>query len=268
MRTPSISVNPTPFSNSVALPSSRLMVSGATSNNTAPRATPRRALATSVSRTTGPVSSADRSTPSVSTSGPRSINLTERSLRTPTTADSNRQLPAGSSPKGVENTLLSSKLKPSTAIRSSRRTDVSSLEIVGPDGNAVSEVTAALAGGNERITRRGFVDDARLRDLFATTRGFVFPSVAEGFGLVVLEAMSAGAPVIAARATSLPEVVGDAGLLVDPDDVADLRTAMERLATDAALFAKLQTAGYARLAAFSWSRAGRQTARVLRSVTA
>jgi len=141
------------------------------------------------------------------------------------------------------------------------------LEIVGPDGNAVNEVTAALAGSNERITRRGFVDDATLRELFATTRGFIFPSVAEGFGLVVLEAMSAGAPVIAARATSLPEVVGDAGLLANPGDVDDLRAAMERLATDDALFAKLQAAGYARLAAFSWSRAGRQTARVLRSVT-
>lgn len=142
------------------------------------------------------------------------------------------------------------------------------LEIVGPDGNAAGELATALAGADERIVRRGFVDDATLRELFATARGFVFPSVAEGFGLVVLEAMAAGAPVIAARATSLPEVVGDGGLLVDPGDVDGLRTAMERLATDAGLFAKLQAAGYTRVAAFSWSRAGRQTARVFRSVSA
>lgn len=142
------------------------------------------------------------------------------------------------------------------------------LVIVGPDGNAAADVSAALARGAARIERPGYVEDDALRGLFATARGFVFPSRAEGFGLVVLEAMSAGAPVIAARATSLPEVIGDAGLLVEPGDVAGLRAAMENLAQDTVLFEKLQAAGYARLDAFSWSRAGRETVAVLRSVTA
>jgi glycosyltransferase involved in cell wall biosynthesis len=141
------------------------------------------------------------------------------------------------------------------------------LLIVGPDGNAAGDVRQAMQGAEDRIVRLGFVSDTALRALYLTCRGFVFPSVAEGFGLVVLEAMAHGAPVIAADATSLPEVVGQAGLLVPPRDVAALRAALERLASDDGLFATLQAAGYARLGDFSWQRAGAATAAVLRRAT-
>jgi glycosyltransferase involved in cell wall biosynthesis len=140
------------------------------------------------------------------------------------------------------------------------------LLIVGPDGNAAGDVREAMLGAGDGIQRLGFVDEAALRQLYLTCRGFVFPSVAEGFGLVVLEAMARGAPVIAADATSLPEVVGDAGLLVPPGAIGALTAALERLAFDDGLFARLQAAGYARLAAFDWGRAGHETAALLRRV--
>ncbi|MFC2968278.1 glycosyltransferase family 4 protein [Acidimangrovimonas pyrenivorans] len=138
------------------------------------------------------------------------------------------------------------------------------LLIVGPEGNATRDVEAALRGADARIELRGFVSEEELRDAFLRCRGFVFPSVAEGFGLVVLEAMARGAPVIAARATSLPEVVGEAGLLVPPGDRVALREALEALAGDDALFARLQRAGYDRLARYSWDSAGARTAALFR----
>ncbi|EEW24163.1 glycosyltransferase family 4 protein [Rhodobacter ferrooxidans] len=137
------------------------------------------------------------------------------------------------------------------------------LVIVGPDGNASAEIAPLLAQAGDRVQRPGFLPDADLDQLYARCRGFVFPSTAEGFGLVVLEAMARGAPVIAAAATSLPEVVGDAGLLVPPDDAAALQAAMERLAQDADLAARLSDAGYRRLAGFSWQRAAEQTMDVM-----
>lgn len=137
------------------------------------------------------------------------------------------------------------------------------LVIVGPDGNATADIAPLLALGEGRVIRPGFVSDEELEQLYATARGFVFPSTAEGFGLVILEAMARGAPVVAAAATSLPEVVGDAGILVPPGDAPALAKAMERLATDTALAARLTTAGYARLKDFSWERAARETLTVL-----
>jgi glycosyltransferase involved in cell wall biosynthesis len=140
------------------------------------------------------------------------------------------------------------------------------LVIVGPDGNDSAALAPLVAGSAGRVQRPGYVDDETLETLYATARGFVFPSEAEGFGLVILEAMARGAPVIAADATSLPEVIGDAGLLVPPGDLGALRQAMERLASDDALQDTLSAAGYARLARFSWAGAGRETADVLNRV--
>jgi len=139
------------------------------------------------------------------------------------------------------------------------------LAIVGPDGNASADIAPLLAQAGDAVHRPGFVPEAELEALYARARGFVFPSTAEGFGLVILEAMARGAPVIAAAATSLPEVVGDAGLLVPPGDQPALTAAMERLAFDPALAARLSAAGYARLSAFSWDRAARDTLAVLRA---
>ena len=134
------------------------------------------------------------------------------------------------------------------------------LMIVGSAGNAEAILRRRLAGDIEgRIERPGFLSEAELELAYSTCTAFVFPSRAEGFGLVILEAMARGAPVIAADATSLSEVVGEAGILVRPGDREGLRGAMERVLADQPLRSGLVAAGFKRLAAFSWEAAGRQT---------
>jgi glycosyltransferase involved in cell wall biosynthesis len=87
----------------------------------------------------------------------------------------------------------------------------------------------------------------------------VFPSLYEGFGLPVLEAMIRGVPVACSDRSSLPEVAGDAALLFDPEDVPGIASAMERLVADSELADRLVRAGRARAAEFSWERTASQT---------
>jgi alpha-1,3-rhamnosyl/mannosyltransferase len=98
------------------------------------------------------------------------------------------------------------------------------------------------------------VSDAELPALYAGAAAFAFPSVAEGFGMPVLEALASGVPVVASDRTAIPEVAGDAALLVDPLDVDALTRALHRVLHDAALRARLAAAGPERAAAFSWAR--------------
>jgi glycosyltransferase involved in cell wall biosynthesis len=86
----------------------------------------------------------------------------------------------------------------------------------------------------------------------------VFPSLYEGFGLPPLEAMACGTPVVTSNVSSLPEVTGDAALLVDPTDTNEIAHAMKRVLTDPALHADLRARGLARARQFSWERSARQ----------
>ncbi|MBM3135601.1 MAG: glycosyltransferase family 4 protein, partial [Chloroflexi bacterium] len=95
---------------------------------------------------------------------------------------------------------------------------------------------------------------------------FVFPSLYEGFGLPPLEAMACGTPVVCSNASSLPEVCGEAALLVEPMDVQGLAQAMERVLSDEPLRATLRARGLAQAAKFSWERAARETLAVYREV--
>lgn len=110
----------------------------------------------------------------------------------------------------------------------------------------------------------GAVPDGDLPALYAEARVFVFPSLWEGFGLPVLEAMTAGTPVIASRRGALPEVTGDAALLVEPEAVP-LADALGRVLDDPLLRERLREAGLARAAQFSWERTATETLAVYRA---
>lgn len=112
----------------------------------------------------------------------------------------------------------------------------------------------------------GYVRDEDLPALYSGAAAFVFPSLYEGFGLPPLEAMACGTPVITSNVSSLPEVVGDAALTVDPYDVGALAAAIERALTDEPLRAELRARGLARAAQFTWERAARDTMNVYRAV--
>jgi glycosyltransferase involved in cell wall biosynthesis len=101
---------------------------------------------------------------------------------------------------------------------------------------------------------------ADLEGLYALADAVVFPSLYEGFGLPVLEAMARGVPVACSNRSSLPEVAGDAALLFDPDDVQAIRLAIERLLHDRELASRLRGAGPARAATFTWRRTAELTA--------
>jgi glycosyltransferase involved in cell wall biosynthesis len=95
---------------------------------------------------------------------------------------------------------------------------------------------------------------------------FAFPSLYEGFGLPLLEAMACGTPVVASRASSLPEVVGEAGLLVDPTSSDELSAALRQILEDAGQQLALGRAGLERAQTFSWRRAAAETIQVYRDV--
>lgn len=117
-----------------------------------------------------------------------------------------------------------------------------------------------------RVLFPGYVDDAHLAALMSGALAFVFPSLYEGFGMPVLEAQACGVAVMTSNNSSLPEVAGDAALLVDPHDVDDIAGAMQRLVTDDALRAELVRRGFQNVKRFSWEKCARETLAVLEEV--
>lgn len=113
--------------------------------------------------------------------------------------------------------------------------------------------------GRGELRLLGYVPDELIPTLYAGAAAFGYPSRYEGFGLPALEAMASGVPVITSNRTSLPEVVGDAGIMVDPDDIDGLREGLRRLLEDRAYAEKLGGLGLARSRIFSWERCARET---------
>jgi glycosyltransferase involved in cell wall biosynthesis len=122
------------------------------------------------------------------------------------------------------------------------------------------------AGIEKQTQFTGIVSDDRLKELYQRAMLFVFPSRYEGFGLPVLEAMACGCPVISSNASSLPEVVGDAAILLDPMDVEGFTREMVRVLSESDLRRDLRERGLARAAQFSWDRTARETIAVYREL--
>jgi glycosyltransferase involved in cell wall biosynthesis len=142
------------------------------------------------------------------------------------------------------------------------------LVVAGPDGWDQEAFTRAVAAAHHRarIVRLGYVTDAQRRDLLAGATVFAYPSRYEGFGLPPLEAMAAGVAVVATTAGSLPEVLGDAALLVDPGSDEELDDALHRVLADDAQRATLVTRGRAQAARYSWDATAEHLVRLYRRV--
>jgi glycosyltransferase involved in cell wall biosynthesis len=146
--------------------------------------------------------------------------------------------------------------------------EVSGVRVVlaGKQGSGGEEVFRAVDKLHlqEHVHPVGYVDREDLPCLYSGATIFLFPSLYEGFGLPVLEAMACGCPVVCSRTTSLPEVAGDAALLVDPEDTERIAEAMRGLLSDAALRQEYARRGPARAALFPWERTARNTLEVYR----
>jgi glycosyltransferase involved in cell wall biosynthesis len=118
--------------------------------------------------------------------------------------------------------------------------------------------TVQTLGMEEQVQFLGFADDADLPALYNGAEVFAYPALYEGFGLPPLEAMACGTPVVTANVSSLPEVVGEAGLAVDPTDVDAITSALERALDDDNLRAGLRERGLARARLFTWEQAAVQ----------
>ena len=137
------------------------------------------------------------------------------------------------------------------------------LVIAGASGWGTSADTT-----HAHIEQRGYVTDQQLRDLLAHATALVYPSLYEGFGLPVLEAMALGCPVITSRRGAIPEVAGDAARYADPESVTSIAGAIGAIAADATLAAALAQRGLERARLFSWDRCAAETAAVYASLVA
>ena len=140
------------------------------------------------------------------------------------------------------------------------------LVLAGSNGYGAEEILARIEGSpaRDRIQVTGYVSAADLAAWYARAAVFAFPSLDEGFGMPVLEAMAAGIPVIASNRSALPEVAGDAALLVDPYDTEALGEALRELTLNEDLCRELARRGTARAQEFTWDKAIRETWEVYR----
>lgn len=139
------------------------------------------------------------------------------------------------------------------------------LLLVGHAGVGAEDVQTVISteGLATDVVRPGWLPEADIPALMAGAECFVLPSYFEGFGIPVLEAMAVGTPVVCSAVTSLPEVVGDAAILVDPHDPQAIASGIESVVSDPDERASLQAKGYARVAQFSWDQSAKALATIL-----
>ena len=142
------------------------------------------------------------------------------------------------------------------------------LVLVGMKGWLTSSLEAVMQPliSLGQVRPLGFTSDEDLAALYASARVLVYPSIYEGFGLPPLEAMASGTPVIVSTRSTLPEVVGSAGIQIDPSDELALRESMLRLTDDDALWQQQASASLVQAARFSWERCARETVAIYRHV--
>jgi glycosyltransferase involved in cell wall biosynthesis len=140
-----------------------------------------------------------------------------------------------------------------------RKKEVYPLVLAGGSGWLMEDFERKLEslGLRQDVILTGYVDDTALQWLYENCFALVYPSLFEGFGLPVLEAMSLGAPVIASNVTSIPEIVGNAGILVDPLDEEAIFHAMLKLSKDPQAHSHFKESGVERSKLFTWEAAAR-----------
>jgi len=142
-----------------------------------------------------------------------------------------------------------------------------SLVLAGPVGWRPGELLEETTkDGPGRVVLTGFVGERDLDALYRGASVFVYPSLYEGFGLPVLDAMARGIPTVVSTASSLPEVAGEAGLPIDPRSVGSIAEALELVTTDPALAARLADAGRVRAGRFAWEPAAGLTLGVYKTI--
>jgi glycosyltransferase involved in cell wall biosynthesis len=144
------------------------------------------------------------------------------------------------------------------------------LVLAGSWGYQAEEIMTRIAASpaRDRISLVGYVSHEELAGWYARARVFAFPSLDEGFGMPVLEAMAAGTPVVTSNRSALPEVAGDAALTVNPEDTEELALALRRITENESLWRDLAWRGAARAHLFTWEDAVRKTWRVYQDVLA
>jgi glycosyltransferase involved in cell wall biosynthesis len=145
-----------------------------------------------------------------------------------------------------------------------------SLVLAGVDRGGVDELQrmATAASMSDLVVRLGPVREECLISLYREAAALVYPSRYEGFGLPVLEAMACGTPVVASRAASIPEVLGDAGVLIDPNDVSGWAGAIVSVLNDEMVRGRMRAKGLARATEFTWARTARRTLEAYRRAVA
>ncbi|MEK7201974.1 MAG: glycosyltransferase family 1 protein [Patescibacteria group bacterium] len=128
----------------------------------------------------------------------------------------------------------------------------------------IAELVQQKQATNPNIVTPGFVSDEDLAAIYSAAAIYVHPSLYEGFGIMILEAFASGAPVVTSNTSSLPEVVGDAGLLVDPKNTDELVEAIRRILSDEKLTKELIQKGLARVKQYSWPQMAKETLAVYR----